>query len=116
VSGVGKVVCARHGMNLPNSVGDLQVGEWLVTINSSDLSLANRYARYCNMDYLFYKTVNTNPRLLSYIISYDIACQWSLNLPDRMLAFDHEFFLFDGLRDIKFLVPKFHLPAHIARC
>jgi hypothetical protein len=33
-SGVGKVVCSRHGMNLPNSVGDLQVGErWATKIS-----------------------------------------------------------------------------------
>lgn len=67
------------------------------------------------MDYIFYKTIQTS-RLVSYVVSYDIACQWSLNLPDRMLALDHEFFLFDGRRQVKFLVLKFHLPAHIAAC
>ncbi len=33
-----------------------------------------------------------------------------------MFALDHEFFLFDGCRQVKFLGPKFHLPAHIAPC
>jgi hypothetical protein len=35
-SGVGKVVCARHGMNLPSSVGDLQVGERFVDITTNN--------------------------------------------------------------------------------
>jgi hypothetical protein len=114
-SGVGKVVCARHGMNLPNSVGDLQLGERFVLADSTSFCNADRYSRYCNMDYLFHKTLNTS-KLLSYVVSYDIACQWSRNLRDRMFALDPVFFLFDGRREVKFLVPKFHLPAHIAPC
>jgi hypothetical protein len=103
-------------MNLPNSVGDLQVGERFGLVSSMiSESIANEYARYCNMDYLFYKTLSTSA-LLSYIVSYDIACQWSLNLRERILGLDSTFFLFDGHRDIRFLVPKFHLPAHIAAC
>jgi len=67
------------------------------------------------MDYLFYKSISTS-KLKSYVVSYDIACQWSIHLQERMFALDHEFFLFDGVRHVRFLVPKFHLPAHIASC
>lgn len=35
-SGVGKVVCSRHDMKLPSSVGDLQVGERYVQFDCSD--------------------------------------------------------------------------------
>ena len=31
VTGVGMVVCARHGMILPNAIGDLQKGERYVS-------------------------------------------------------------------------------------
>ncbi|KAF9038742.1 hypothetical protein BJ165DRAFT_1352555, partial [Panaeolus papilionaceus] len=98
-SGVGKVCCARHDMHLPNSIGDLQVGE-----------------RYANMDYLFYKTVSTLRKPISYVVSYDIACQWSVHLRKRLLDLDAEFFIYDSDHAIQFLVPKFHLPAHIAPC
>ncbi|KAK0458061.1 uncharacterized protein EV420DRAFT_1620865 [Desarmillaria tabescens] len=55
---VGAVVCGRHDMKRPMSVGDLQKGE-----------------RYLNMDYFVLSTLSddTPPEL---VISYDIACQW----------------------------------------
>ena len=67
------------------------------------------------MEYLFYQTLN-GTLVLIFVISYDIACQWSINLYKQMFALDHEFFLFDDTRYIRFLVPKFHLPAHVERC
>jgi len=67
------------------------------------------------MDYLFYHSIQQSP-LKNFIISYDIACQWSINLKERMFAFDHQFFLFNGVTQVKFFVPKFHLPAHITVC
>ena len=67
------------------------------------------------MDYLFYHSIQQS-RLKNFIISYNIACQWSVNLKERMFAFDHEFLLFNGATQVKFFVPKFHLPAHISAC
>ncbi|KAF8062351.1 hypothetical protein FPV67DRAFT_1563697 [Lyophyllum atratum] len=97
-TGVGTVECARHNMKRPNAVGDLQFGE-----------------RYCNMDYLFWRSLFTS-KLKMIFVSYDIACQWSINLQRRMFDLDHEFFMYNGETYIKFLVPKFHLPAHVAPC
>lgn len=85
-------------MKRPNAVGDLQKGE-----------------RYCNMDYLFYKSL-CNSSVRSLVVSYDIACQWSVHLQERMQKLDPHFKIFGGSVDIKYLVPKFHLPAHVARC
>lgn len=31
VTGVGAIVCTRHGVLHPNGLGDLQKGEWYVT-------------------------------------------------------------------------------------
>jgi hypothetical protein len=67
------------------------------------------------MDYIFYRSI-LQSALKYFIISYDIACQWSINLQERMFALDHEFFLFNGVNQVKFFVPKFHLPAHISPC
>lgn len=53
---------------------------------------------------------------LTVVSSYDIACQWSVHLWERMtqlssrLQFDH------SSKKIIFLIPKFHLPAHIQKC
>ncbi|PBK91046.1 hypothetical protein ARMGADRAFT_1032119 [Armillaria gallica] len=66
-TGVGAVVCGRHDMKCPMSVGDLQKGE-----------------RYLNMDYFVLSTLSDD-------------------MPPE-------------LRNILYLVPKFHLPAHVLKC
>ncbi|KAH9921598.1 uncharacterized protein B0H18DRAFT_956557 [Fomitopsis serialis] len=95
-SGVGTVECVRHDMKRPCSVGDLQKGE-----------------RYVNMDYLFASSLrqHTTTRV---VVSYDIACQWSVNLWQRMLQYDFDWDV--DRRTITFLIPKFHLPAHQESC
>ncbi|KAG6885483.1 hypothetical protein C0992_005120, partial [Termitomyces sp. T32_za158] len=97
-TGVGTIECARHDMKRPCSVGDLQVDE-----------------RYCNIDYLFYQSI-AQSNVICYVVSYDIACQWSVHLKKRMAALDHDFLMFDDRIQIRFFVPKFHLSAHVAAC
>ncbi|KAF8125287.1 hypothetical protein EV363DRAFT_1402521 [Boletus edulis] len=98
-TGVGTVDCARHNTKLPTAVGDLQKGE-----------------KYTNMDYLFFSAVQHFPSLTRVFASYDIACQWSKHLWERMetlppsLRFEH------GNDRVDFAVPKFHLPAHKETC
>ncbi|KAF8836988.1 hypothetical protein BDN67DRAFT_983564 [Paxillus ammoniavirescens] len=58
------------------------------------------------MDYAYFPALrDTSIKMLN--VSYDIACQWhkglALQLEYQQMA-------------INFLVPKFHLPAHIAQC
>ncbi|KAF9541213.1 hypothetical protein CPC08DRAFT_756183 [Agrocybe pediades] len=87
-TGMGTCNCVRHDMKRPNSVGDLQKGE---SLHDTDL-------------------VET-------VVSYDIACQWSIKLWERMKIYpnwmhvDHE-----NKTTYRFLIPKFHLPAHIKAC
>ncbi|KAJ7835681.1 hypothetical protein B0H14DRAFT_2363241, partial [Mycena olivaceomarginata] len=98
-SGIGAVDCARHNMKRPSAVGDLQLGE-----------------RYLNMDYMFLYSL-AGSELLRYFVSYDIACQWWLNLWRRMLQYQDDTLMLDGRGKLfTFLVPKFHLPAHIKAC
>ncbi|KAJ7753029.1 hypothetical protein B0H14DRAFT_3096752 [Mycena olivaceomarginata] len=96
-SGIGTVDCARHNMKRPNGVGDLQQGE-----------------KYLNMDYLYFMSL-LGRLLLHFFVSYDIACQWYKNLWGRMAIFPVEAQL-SGEKKFVFLVPKFHLPAHIEEC
>ncbi|KAG1902395.1 uncharacterized protein F5891DRAFT_1127683 [Suillus fuscotomentosus] len=99
-TGVGLCLCARHEFVRPVGVGDLQKGE-----------------RYANMDYIFFSTI-TPLLLLSVVISYDIACQWKLNLLKRMLALpeDIQIPVVTAVAAFLFAVPKFHAPAHEEKC
>ncbi|KAF8430663.1 hypothetical protein L210DRAFT_3651593 [Boletus edulis BED1] len=96
---VGTVDCTRHGFKLPGGVGDLQKGE-----------------KYVNMDYLLFSTLHKFAPLRVFKISYDIACQWHKNLWTRMAHVPEEWHVDYDAKDITFIVPKFHLPAHIAEC
>ncbi|KAG2738757.1 hypothetical protein P692DRAFT_20757584, partial [Suillus brevipes Sb2] len=98
-TGAGTIDCARHNFKRPNSVGDLQKGE-----------------RYINMDYMFFSSMLSASTLQVINISYDIACQWSKNLWTRMSAFPQQYHLDHDSKTITFLVPKFHLPAHVLSC
>ncbi|KAF9471713.1 hypothetical protein BDN70DRAFT_909315 [Pholiota conissans] len=100
-SGVGTCDDTRHDMKRPCSVGDLQKGE-----------------RYVNMDYLFFASFKPAGReLAEVIVSYDIACQWSIKLWARMNSYpnwmhvDHA-----DTTTFRFLIPKFHLPTHTRPC
>ncbi|KAG1780044.1 hypothetical protein EV702DRAFT_1178215 [Suillus placidus] len=97
-TGVGTVDCARHNMKLRNAVGDLQKGE-----------------KYVNMDYLFFSAMKHH-NVIVLNVSYDIACQWSKHLWSRMSKLPSVFHLDYDNKSIKFLIPKFHLPAHIEPC
>ncbi|KAJ7653994.1 hypothetical protein DFH06DRAFT_1330093 [Mycena polygramma] len=99
-SGIGTVDCARHNMKRPNGVGDLQKGE-----------------RYINMDWLFFMSL-AGSTVYRLFVSYDIACQWHKNIWGRMSKFStYQGVVFmEGQKYVTFLVPKFHLPAHIELC
>ncbi|KAA1479149.1 hypothetical protein DENSPDRAFT_886475 [Dentipellis sp. KUC8613] len=96
VTGVGAVTC-RHEFWLPNGVRDLQRGE-----------------RYCNMDFIFASTYRHNPNPHG-IMTYDIDCQYSPGLWDRVETLPH--FLHPvTIPELQFMIPKFHLPAHKEAC
>ncbi|KAJ6457034.1 hypothetical protein C8R47DRAFT_996066 [Mycena vitilis] len=97
-SGIGTVDCARHNMKRPRGVGDLQRGE-----------------RYVNMDYMFFMSL-ADSELQEFYVSYDIACQWHKNVWDRMQIYPSKIQLVNKHRYFVWLVPKFHLPAHIESC
>ncbi|KAJ7147717.1 hypothetical protein C8R43DRAFT_1129633 [Mycena crocata] len=97
-SGIATVDCARHNMKRPNSVGDLQLGE-----------------RYINMDYIFFMGL-AGSDVSELYVSYDIACQWHKNIWERMKTFPEEVRFVKGKQYCVFLIPKFHLPAHIEAC
>ncbi|PBK60799.1 hypothetical protein ARMSODRAFT_897507, partial [Armillaria solidipes] len=48
------------------------------------------------------------------VTSYDIACQWSINLEDHIQMYGES--LRPQISKMLYLVPKFHLPGHIKDC
>ncbi|KAG2743503.1 hypothetical protein P692DRAFT_20745416, partial [Suillus brevipes Sb2] len=98
-TGAGTVDCTRHNFKQPCAVDDLQKGE-----------------KYINMDYLFFLMMQHAKGLVTLNVSYDIACQWSKNLWERMTQYPNWMHIECGDKIMMFLVPKFHLPAHVFAC
>lgn len=67
------------------------------------------------MDYLFFSSLE-GCELTELVVSYDIACQWSIHIWERMATYSRRLHFDRTGRRVIFLVPKFHLPAHIAKC
>lgn len=114
-TGVGTVDCARHNLKRPCAVGDLQKGERYVTL-SNDNNQADNLRRYVNMDYLLFSTLQHTRDIVVLNILYDIACQWSKHIWKRMSSYPSAIHFDRTHKNVVFLVPKFHLPAHIAAC
>ena len=73
------------------------------------------HRRYVNMDYFFLSSLQqATPNQL--VVSYDIACQWSVRLGERCKLYGTDAVSTLQQHHIHYLVPKFHLPAHIQRC
>ncbi|KAJ7877924.1 hypothetical protein B0H14DRAFT_3083043 [Mycena olivaceomarginata] len=98
-SRVGTVDCARHNMKHPNGVGDLQKGE-----------------RYINMDFMLWKSLEHHDDIVQLYISYDIVCQWHKNIWQHLAEYTPQLCLRGTKRYYCWLIPKFHLPAHIEAC
>jgi hypothetical protein len=71
---------------------------------------------YLNMDYILFMSLARVMQLIRFYISCDIACQWFKNLFTRMGIFNSDLQFRRGEQYLVFLVPKFHLPAHIEAC
>jgi hypothetical protein len=67
------------------------------------------------MDYIFFVGLAGSEHVELYV-SYDIACQWYKNIWERMKTFPKEVRFRKGKKYCVFLIPKFHLPAHIEAC
>jgi len=114
-TGVGAVVCARHGLVRKNGIGDLQKGERLVGFCFVWQHILTAYS-YANMDFILFYTL-IGIQILLLILSYDIICQWCRNLRKRMSQFPTFMHLSEViLSSISFVIPKFHIYAHGKSC
>ncbi|PPQ86897.1 hypothetical protein CVT25_012538 [Psilocybe cyanescens] len=94
-TGVGAVVCSRSEMIFPVGVGNLQKGE-----------------RYSNMDYIFGSILQLIA-VHMILISYDIACQWFINLFKRIESDWPEHIKPRPNASLTPAIPKLHEPMHM---
>ncbi|EIN04406.1 hypothetical protein PUNSTDRAFT_76368 [Punctularia strigosozonata HHB-11173 SS5] len=97
VSGVVAAKCGRHALILPNGVADLKKGE-----------------RYVSTDWVFWSSLLAIGMTLV-VLSYDIACKWSLHLKDRVKPFSSTFGNVVNAT-IRFFIPSLHIIAHGPKC
>ncbi|KAK7450187.1 hypothetical protein VKT23_013070 [Stygiomarasmius scandens] len=98
-TGKGAGLCARHEMMLANGMGALQVGE-----------------RYANMDYIKASILHHIHILLVLLVSYDIVCQWSKKVIQRLKKLPPLVRLDLTLRIVRFVIPKLHILGHLLSC
>ncbi|KAJ7139369.1 hypothetical protein C8R44DRAFT_604986 [Mycena epipterygia] len=99
VSGVGGCVCARHECMRANGLGDLQKGE-----------------RYSNMDFIVMSALARRFNLMLLTISYDIACQWQINLHERNAKMPKELRLPLDEITLQCALPVWHASSHNEDC
>lgn len=63
--------------------------------------------RYVNMDYIFVCAIRRY-LVLNKLVSYDIACQWSLSLLDRIAKFPAHLRVEIPEGSISYVIPKLH--------
>lgn len=116
VTGVVAAIDSRHGILLPNAVADLQKGERCVDILSLIFITTNSTLfRYVNSDFVYISSIK-NRNLRHLMLSYDIICQWKINLESRRKDFPPELTTHLSRIQTSFGIPKFHLPAHGPKC
>ncbi|SJL10439.1 uncharacterized protein ARMOST_13825 [Armillaria ostoyae] len=106
---VGAISCAR-GKFLMRLV-DLHKGErYMFDGEQPRMYNLMPEARYALMDYVFGSALQPFAGLLAMIISYDIACQWFVNLDARMKKWPQE--IPPPSAKLTPAILKFHEPAH----
>ena len=94
---------------------DLLIGERYVFWFSIDTGIMTHLRSYVNMDYMFFSSIQQSEHLII-VVSYDIACQWSIHLWEQMKMYPHWMHTDSNGKSFHFLVLKFHLPAHVMAC
>lgn len=78
--------------------------------------------RYVTMDYIFWTTllvasfVGAGVGIAWLAVSYDIACQWNINLLKRFSSYPVSYTATLATLVIRFFIPNFHLPNHKLSC
>lgn len=70
--------------------------------------------RYCNMDYVVSSALKQYGEIPHLLLSYDIACQWSIHLAERLthLPSHIQISLPPMPTELRYAIPKYHWRAH----
>ncbi|TFK71384.1 hypothetical protein BDN72DRAFT_895628 [Pluteus cervinus] len=97
ITGVICVQCARHGYYMPQGTANLEKGE-----------------AYARSDYVLMRVLDENNTQRWIMVSYDIWCQFHINLPNRVAKhFPNQLPILDHVRGA---VPKMHVKGHMEEC
>lgn len=87
-------------------------GMWFDALSSQDLTII---PRFCNMDYLLASVITRlNPAGLPLVLSYDIICQYMINLWRRIadVKFPSHLRVTIPSGDLRYAIPKYHFRGH----
>ncbi|KAF7327199.1 CxC2 domain-containing protein [Mycena kentingensis (nom. inval.)] len=70
---------------------------------------------YCNMDWIVFSAI-LSVVVLALTISYDIACQWKVHLPERMARLPSHMHKDLSQMTIQYGLPIWHSNSHITTC
>lgn len=90
-----------------------------VIIHPVQIYSANDLSRHLNIDYALASTLmnDIDAGIKDVVVTYNIACQWSKNLFNRLSTYPHIPPLdLEALDSFRFAVPKFHLIGHGTPC
>jgi hypothetical protein len=85
-----------------------------ITIYTKPLIAQGLNCRYANMDYVFASVLNHHDPKLHKVISYDITCQWSVNLQEHLSELPSS--ICPSLGSADFVIPKLHVYSHKLKC
>lgn len=84
------------------------------------LAVYSPLCRYLNVDYAFASTISRDLEagISRVVVTYDIACQWGINLDNRLSNYTatKDDIDLSSLQSIRFAVPKLHLIGHGKSC
>jgi hypothetical protein len=110
-------VCTRHEFVQKNGVVDTQIGErWVSCLPSSQQGHYLTICSYANVDYAMALLLFFLDHRLTKVFSYDIACQWSKYLIERLKQLPPLLRLNLTLQIIYFVIPKLHIHGHQLLC
>ncbi|KAJ7023334.1 hypothetical protein C8F04DRAFT_1271538 [Mycena alexandri] len=82
---------------------------------AAESGIYKRGERYANMDYIAFSAI-LGITAMFLAISYDIACQWQIHLPERMEKMPEHLQLDLALITLLFALPVWHASAHEESC
>jgi len=68
------------------------------------------------MDYIFASILGHYPALLEKVASYDITCQWSIHLLERLAALPSHVRPIIPTGTLRYVIPKLHIHSHKLNC